>query len=95
MAEVIDFEHTKRARRLVQIFIAREGVASFLFADAARPFPPRIDDARVEDAVDTAMAWIARRTGREPTGDTRARMSAQFRRELVARVAESMVRAGL
>jgi hypothetical protein len=94
MGELIDLEHTRRARRMLGILLARFGVLHFLRESPERPFPPRIDEERLLDAVDLAMEWIERRTGRVPTEDTRHRMTSALRRALVTRVAESMVRAG-
>jgi hypothetical protein len=94
MGELVDLEHTRRARRMLGILLTRFGVSHFLRESPERPFPPRIDEARLDDAVTLAMDWIEKRTGRAPSDGTRRRMSAAMRRALVTRVAESMVRAG-
>lgn len=95
MGEVIELEHIRRSRRLFVIFLERFGVEHFLSPDPERPFPPRVDAAKIDDAVLLAATWIERRTGTAPPAATRRRMALALRRALVQKIAERMVRAGL
>lgn len=92
MAEVIEIDHVRRARRLLAILVERFGVRHYLAGGCDAHF--RIDPVRVDDSVALASEWIARRSGSDPSDGARQYMQRELRRILIRRVAEGLLRAG-
>lgn len=90
MADVIQFDQIRRARRLFGILLNRMGLDSFLQGGDE----PRIDPARFEETLSLCCDWIERRTGNSVENATRNVIQRQIRRELIQHIAEGMVRAG-
>jgi hypothetical protein len=94
MAEIIDLDHARRARRMLGILIQRFGYEHFLIHERPAVFPPRVDEHHLDDAITLAATWIERRSGRVLGATLRARMRRDLRRRVLCVIAERMVRAG-
>lgn len=92
VADVIEIDHIRRARKLFSILLGRMGVEYFL---SPREGPrPRIDPRRCHDTLELCCDWIHRRTGTVVPDATREVMQRQLRRLLIQQIAETLVRAG-
>lgn len=92
MAIVIDLLHARRARRLFQLLLERQGIEHFLQGGASVAF--RIDPHRLDEAVDMCASWLEMQTGRPVSDELKAWLRQDLRRRLIRVVAERMVRAG-
>ena len=87
---VVDLTLVSQARRTLAAVLEQRGLGFFL-AGAGRA--PRLDPRRIAWIVNAARRRVARRARRDPNALSRTRRV--VRRELIRRVAEAMLRAGL
>ncbi|MBI5496984.1 MAG: hypothetical protein HY904_18360 [Deltaproteobacteria bacterium] len=92
MAVLIDLVHVRKARRLFQLLLERNGLRHYLEGDRERAF--KIDPTKLESAVTMCSEWACLRTGTTTTEETVDWLRKDLRRMLIQAVAESMVRAG-
>ena len=90
MAHIVDLTLTAEARRSLHRVLDQRGIGFFL--KRRRREPARLDPLRIAWVVEAA-ARRTRRPTRDP--DALARTRRVLRRELIRRLAESLVEAGL
>ena len=92
MPNVVDLTLTAEARRSLHRVLDQRGLGFFLQRRRRGPGPARLDARRIAWVVEAA----SRRTRRATVDpDARARTRRVLRRELIRRIAESLVEAGL
>jgi len=90
VANVVDLTLSAEARRSLQRILHQRGIGFFL--KRPRRGPARLDPKKIAWVVEAA----ARRNGRaQPSTDELSRTRRVIRRELIRRLAESFVDAGL
>jgi hypothetical protein len=87
---VVDLTLVSQARRILAGVLARRGIGFFL-AGSARS--PRLDARRIAWVVESARRRVSRKARRDPNALSRTRRV--VRRELIRRLAEAMLKAGL
>lgn len=92
MGELYDLEQIRRGQRLFAIFVDRFGVEHFLADDTG--WMPRLDPARVEEALKLARGWLERRGRRDVSKATLGLLRRDLKRALLVALAERLVRAG-
>jgi hypothetical protein len=90
VAEIIQFDQIRRARRLFLLLLERVGAEHYLMGREQ----PKIDPSRLSDALELCCEWITRRTGEPVPACTRRVMQRQLRRLLIHRIAEQLVQVG-
>jgi hypothetical protein len=88
---VVDLTLVSRARRVLHKVLDERGLGFFLEPGSSRP--PRLDARRIAWVVDLARRQVGPRARRDP--DALARTRRVVRRELIRRLAEAMLQAGL
>ncbi len=89
MADIVDLTLTAEARRSLHRVLDQRGIGFFL--KRRRREPARLDPRRIAWVVEAA----ARRTRPSRDPDALSRTRRVIRRELIRRLAESLVEAGL
>jgi hypothetical protein len=87
---VVDLTLVSQARRALAEVLAQRGLGFFLLG-ATRT--PRLDSRRIAWVVEAARRRVTARARRDPNALSRTRRV--VRRELIRRVAEAMLQAGL
>jgi hypothetical protein len=87
---VVDLTLVSQARRTLAAVLEQRGLGFFLVGTGRTP---RLDPRRIAWIVDAARRRVTRRARRDPNALSRTRRV--IRRELIRRVAEAMLRAGL
>ncbi len=90
MSNVVDLTLVSRARRALHATLEERGLGFFLSA-ASRA--PRLDPRRIAWVVEAARRKVPPRARRDP--DALARTRRVLRRELIRRLTEAMLQAGL
>lgn len=90
MQNVVDLTLVSRARRLLLSELDGRGLAFFLLPGSRTP---RLDPRRIAWVVEAARRRVSSRAASDP--DALARTRRVVRRELIRRLAEAMVQAGL
>ena len=87
---VVDLTLVSQARRALEGVLDQRGLAFFLLGSSRAP---RLDPRRIAWVVESARRRVSRRARRDPNALSRTRRV--LRRELIRRVAEAMLQAGL
>ncbi len=90
MPNVVDLTLVSRARRALHATLEERGLGFFL---AASSRTPRLDPRRIAWVVEAARRHVPRRARNDPNALSRTRRV--LRRELIRRLTEAMVQAGL
>lgn len=90
MSNVVDLTLVSRSRRALHAVLEERGLGFFL---AASSRTPRIDPRRIAWVVEAARRNVPRRARRDPNALSRTRRV--LRRELIRRLTEAMLQAGL
>ena len=88
---VVDLTLVSRARRVLEAVLAERGLGFFLVSGSTRT--PRLDSRRIAWVVEVARRRVGPRARKDP--DALARTRRVVRRELIRRLAEAMLQAGL
>ena len=91
MPLVVDLTLVSRARRVLHKVLEERGLGFFLKPDSLRT--PRLDPRRIGWVVELARRQVGPRARRDP--DALARTRRVVRRELIRRLADAMLQAGL
>lgn len=92
MGQLVDLEHYRSARELLELLIERTGVETFLEGEGRECL--RIDPARLGDAVELTSGWLELRTGRRTGPATAALIHRTLRRMVIAALATHLVGTG-
>lgn len=90
MSNLVDLTLVSRARRVLHAVLEERGLGFFLSA-ASRT--PRLDPRRIAWVVEAARRNVPLRARRDPNALSRTRRV--LRRELIRRLTEAMLQAGL
>ncbi len=90
MPNVVDLTLVSKARRSLQGLLDERGLGFFLTSSSRAP---RIDPRRLAWVVEAARRQVPRRARRDPNALYRTRRV--LRRELIRRLTEAMLQAGL
>ncbi|HTN54337.1 MAG TPA: hypothetical protein VML50_18150 [Anaeromyxobacter sp.] len=90
MPNVVDLTLVSRARRALHATLEERGLGFFLLASSRTP---RLDPRRIAWVVESARRRVSLRARRDPNALSRTRRV--LRRELIRRLAEAMLQAGL
>jgi hypothetical protein len=88
---VFDLTLVSRARRVLHSVLEERGLGFFLKPESSRT--PRLDPRRIAWVVEVARRRVGPRAAKDP--DALARTRRVIRRELIRRLAEAMLQAGL
>jgi len=88
---VVDLTLVSRARQVLEAVLAERALGFFLVPGSART--PRIDPRRIAWVVEVARRGVGPRARKDP--DALARTRRVVRRELIRRLADAMLQAGL
>lgn len=91
MSIVVDLTLVSRARRVLHKVLEERGLGFFLKPESRRT--PRLDPRRIAWIVELARRQVGPRVRRDP--DALARTRRVLRRELIRRLADAMLQAGL
>lgn len=90
MPNVVDLTLVSRARRALHAVLDERGLGFFLSASSRAP---RLDPRRIAWVVEAARRQVPPRARRDP--DALSRTRRVLRRELIRRLTEAMLQAGL
>ncbi len=90
MSNVVDLTLVSRSRRVLHAVLEERGLGFFL---AASSRTPRIDPRRIAWVVEAARRNVPPRARRDPNALSRTRRV--LRRELIRRLTDAMLQAGL
>ena len=90
MPNVVDLTLVSQARRTLLALLEERGLAFFLLPGCRTP---RLDPRRIAWVVEGARRTVTRRVRNDPNALSRTRRV--VRRELIRRLAEAMLQAGL
>jgi hypothetical protein len=90
VSNVVDLTLVSRARRVLHGVLEERGLGFFLLASSSTP---KLDPHRIAWIVQAARRGASRHARRDPNALSRARRV--LRRELIRRLTEAMVQAGL
>ena len=90
MLNVVDLTLVSRARRILRTVLEERGLGFFLLSSSRTP---KLDPRRISWVVSAARRQVTRRARKDP--DALSRTRRVIRRELVRRLADAMVQAGL
>jgi hypothetical protein len=90
VSNIVDLTLVSRARRALHAVLDERGLGFFL---AASSRTPRIDPRRIAWVVEAARRKVPPRARRDPNALSRTRRV--LRRELIRRLTEAMLQAGL
>ncbi|HET6438363.1 MAG TPA: hypothetical protein VFG59_09900 [Anaeromyxobacter sp.] len=90
MLNVVDLTLVSRARRILHQFLEERGLGFFLLPTSRLP---RLDPRRIAWVVEAARRGAAPQAQRDPNALSRTRRV--VRRELIRRLSEAMMQAGL
>ena len=90
MSNVVDLTLVSRARRVLRTVLEERGLGFFLLSSSRTP---KLDPRRISWVVSAARRQVTPRARKDP--DALSRTRRVIRRELVRRLADAMVQAGL
>ena len=90
MPNVVDLTLVSRARRILRTVLEERGLGFFLLSSARTP---KLDPRRIAWVVAAARRQVGPRARKDPNALSRTRRV--IRKELIRRLSEAMLRAGL